>query len=180
MPRALLRLLSAVNRVQIATGGRDKSADPCSANLMHLQNLLRAGRVDLVIEHIAALVEQLEPLDPADHPLWVPYRGSLVRLNVGNVRRISAERDYVRIYDAERSYLFRATLSDIAAQLTGCGFIRIHRSTIIAFNQIAGVRHVGGGSWAVIDCKGDTISIGRTYLADLRAALFENIAARSS
>ena len=124
-------------------------------------------RLTRAIERVAAL-SVLRVAD--DGVLWVPYRGTVVRLAISDICRIDAERDYVRVSDAERSYLLRATLSDLAERLHE-GFLRIHRSTMIARDRIAGVRHAGGGSWTAIDLAGEEWPIGRTYLAHVRTAL---------
>lgn len=127
-------------------------------------------RLMRAIERIAAVVVQQESRSDKSGELWVPYRGSVVRIAIADVLRCEAERDYVRIYDHERSYLLRGTISDLATRL-GDRFVRIHRSTVMAADGIASLRHVGGGSWLAVDGKGAEFPIGRTYLAELRAVL---------
>ena len=48
-------------------------------------------------------------------------------------------------------------------------FIRIHRSTILRRDRIRGLRHDGLGVWSVELDDGDTLRIGRTYLAKVKA-----------
>jgi DNA-binding LytR/AlgR family response regulator len=102
--------------------------------------------------------------------LWLPYKGSMVRLEKEAILRVEAERDYVRVYDATRSYLLRATMSHIAVRL-GDGFLRIHRSTMIARGLLVALRHSGGGSWRALDPHGSEYPIGRTYLPEVRKAI---------
>jgi two-component system response regulator AlgR len=128
------------------------------------------ARLDRAIERVASLMQQHAPAGGQDDALWVPYRGSIVRLAVGDIRRIDAERDYVRVNDAHRSYLLRATMAELCDRL-GDGFLRIHRSTAIARDRVTGLRHAGGGSWMAVDAEGEAFPIGRTYLADVRASL---------
>ena len=105
--------------------------------------------------------------------LWVPHRSELVRIGVSEVGRIDAERDYVRLHvgegDAKRSYLLLQTIAGLEARLDPERFIRIHRSIILRRDRIAGLRHDGLGVWSVETTGGETLRIGRTYLAKVKA-----------
>ena len=105
--------------------------------------------------------------------LWVPHRSELVRIGVSEVGRIDAERDYVRLHVGEgagaRSYLLLQTIAGLEARLDPASFIRIHRSIILRRDRIAGLRHDGLGVWSVETSDGETLRIGRTYLAKVKA-----------
>jgi two-component system response regulator AlgR len=109
--------------------------------------------------------------------LWVPHRSELVRIGVSEVGRIDAERDYVRLHvgtngsggEAKRSYLLLQTIAGLESRLDPDRFIRIHRSTILRRDRITGLRHDGLGVWSVETADGDTLRIGRTYLAKVKA-----------
>jgi two-component system response regulator AlgR len=84
---------------------------------------------------------------------WVPHRSELLRIDAGQVERIDAERDYVRLHvgggDGEgRSYLLLQTIAGLEAKLDPEQFIRIHRSTILRRDGIKGLRHEGLGVWS--------------------------------
>jgi two-component system response regulator AlgR len=118
-----------------------------------------------------------EPAEEAPSPwleeLWVPHRSELVRIGVSEVGRIDAERDYVRLHvgedDAARSYLLLQTIAGLEARLDPARFIRIHRSVILRRDRITGLRHDGLGVWSVETTSGETLRIGRTYLAKVKA-----------
>lgn len=129
------------------------------------------ARLFRAIARVADLIGRTDSAVEADDALWVPYRGTVTRLPISAIRRLDAERDYVRVSDAERTYLVRGTISDFVDRLTGAGFIRIHRSTAFALSEFISVRHVGGGAWVAIDSAGVETAIGRTYLPSVRAAL---------
>ncbi len=105
--------------------------------------------------------------------LWVPHRSELVRIGVSEVGRIDAERDYVRLHvgtgEAKRSYLLLQTIAGLEARLDPDRFIRIHRSIILRRDRIAGLRHDGLGVWSAETTDGETLRIGRTYLAKVKA-----------
>lgn len=106
--------------------------------------------------------------------LWVPHRSELLRIDVAQVGRIDAERDYVRLHvgesgEATRSYLLLQTIAGLEQRLDPACFIRIHRSTILRKDRIKGLRHDGLGVWSVELDDGQALRIGRTYLPRVKA-----------
>jgi two-component system response regulator AlgR len=105
--------------------------------------------------------------------LWVPHRAELLRIEVAQVGRIDAERDYVRLHvgsgESGRSYLLLQTIAGLEARLDPAQFIRIHRSTILRRDCIRGLRHDGLGVWSIELDDGETLRIGRTYLTKVKA-----------
>ena len=114
-----------------------------------------------------------EQASPWLEELWVPHRSELVRIGVSEVGRIDAERDYVRLHvgegEAKRSYLLLQTIAGLESRLDPERFIRIHRSIILRRDRISGLRHDGLGVWSVETGDGETLRIGRTYLAKVKA-----------
>ena len=100
---------------------------------------------------------------------WVPHRSELLRIEADSVRRIDAERDYVRLYVDGSSYLLLQTIAGLEEKLDPDRFIRIHRSTILRRDAIRGLRHEGLGVWCVELDDGEALRIGRTYLKRVKA-----------
>ncbi len=100
---------------------------------------------------------------------WVPNRSELFRVDVDQVSRIDAERDYVRLHVGESSYLLLQTIAGLEEKLDPEKFIRIHRSTILRRDAIRGLRHEGLGVWCVELEDGEDLRIGRTYLRKVKA-----------
>ena len=101
--------------------------------------------------------------------LWVPHRSELLRIEVSQVSRIDAERDYVRLHVGDTSYLLLQTIAGLEERLDPSEFIRIHRSTILRKDGIRGLRHDGLGVWSVEIDDGEALRIGRTYLPKVKA-----------
>lgn len=101
--------------------------------------------------------------------LWVPHRSELLRIEVDQVARIDAERDYVRLHVGDRSYLLLQTIAGLEQRLDPARFIRIHRSTILRRDCIRGLRHDGLGVWSIELDSGEALRIGRTYMARVKA-----------
>ena len=83
--------------------------------------------------------------------------------------RIDAERDYVRLYVGDKTYLLLQTIAGLEERLDPEEFIRIHRSTILRKDHIAGLRHDGLGVWSVELEDGEMLRIGRTFLPKVKA-----------
>lgn len=115
------------------------------------------------------------PSAPSPHlaELWVPNRGELVRLEVGAIDWIEAERDYMRLHVGSRSFLILETISALEARLDPAAFLRVHRGAIVRRGAIARLVHDGQGNWAVELAGGAQVRIGRTYLAAAKAALLD-------
>ena len=99
---------------------------------------------------------------------WVSHRNELIRIAALDIDRIEAERDYMRLYVGDRSYLLHQTISSLEERLDPTLFQRIHRSHILRKDRIAGLRHEGGGVWHILLSNGESLRIGRKYLADVK------------
>jgi two-component system response regulator AlgR len=113
------------------------------------------------------------PAEPASgdwlEEFWVPHRSELIRLAAGDIDRIDAERDYVRLHVGARSYLMLHTIQRLEDRLDPARFIRLHRSTIVRRDRITGLRHDGLGVWSAELADGESLRIGRTYLPAAKA-----------
>lgn len=101
--------------------------------------------------------------------LWVPHRSELVRIEIAQVSRIDAERDYVRLHVGGVNYLLLQTIAGLEERLNPAEFIRIHRSTILRREHIRGLRHDGLGVWSAELDDGEALRVGRTYLPKVKA-----------
>lgn len=115
---------------------------------------------------------ELHPEKPASEwieEFWVPHRSELIRVAAADLERIDAERDYVRLHAGARSYMMLHTIAGLEARLDPECFIRLHRSTIVRRDRIAGLKHDGLGVWSAELADGSVQRIGRTYLARVKA-----------
>ncbi|WP_447724677.1 LytR/AlgR family response regulator transcription factor [Sphingomonas koreensis] len=102
---------------------------------------------------------------------WVPHRSEMVRVSAGDIERVDAERDYMRLGVGGRSYLIHQTISELERRLDPDRFIRLHRSTIVRKDRITKLRHDGLGVWHAELTDGDLVRIGRTYQAAAKAIM---------
>ncbi len=129
------------------------------------------GVLDLLVRlwaRPAEAVSREESQDP--DALWAPTRGGLARIPLAEIRRVEAERDYVRIVAEQGSYLLRAPLATMQARLDPDRFVRVHRSTLLRADDIVGLRRANG-AWVALDHAGQATRVGRRYLDAVRRRL---------
>lgn len=131
------------------------------------------GQNRFVVIDIAAMAAA----DPAPLPdaspwadcFWVPHRGETVRVKATDITLITAERDYMRLHVAGGSYLMHETIAALDQKLDPKEFIRLHRSTIVRRDHIVSFKCDSSGVWSATLVDGQTVRVGRTYLANARA-----------
>lgn len=99
---------------------------------------------------------------------WISHRAEMVRVAAIDIDRIEAERDYMRLWMGQRSFLLHQTISELERRLDPEKFIRLHRSTIVRRDFIAKLKHDGLGVWHAVLNDGAEVRIGRTYHAVAR------------
>lgn len=160
----------------------------CTAFDQHAVAAFEVAAVDYVLKPVSA--ERLaravgraaearglrggEPVSPPSRwieDFWVPHRSEMIRIAAGDVERIDAERDYMRLSVGGRSYLIHQTISELERRLNPERFIRLHRSVIVRRDRIVKLRHDGLGVWFAELVDGASVRIGRTYQAAAKAIL---------
>ena len=81
---------------------------------------------------------------------------------------IAAERDYVRLHTAHRSFLIRQSIGALAERLDPAQFIRIHRSSLVRADRIVRIRQAAGRG-AVILSTGAEVAVSRRHMGALKA-----------
>lgn len=160
----------------------------CTAFDQHAVAAFEVAAVDYVLKPVsaerlaravtrAADARGLRGGEPASPPsrwiedFWVPHRSEMIRISAGDVERIDAERDYMRLSVGGRSYLIHQTISELERRLDPERFIRLHRSVIVRRDRIVKLRHDGLGAWFAELIDGASVRIGRTYQAAAKAIL---------
>jgi two-component system response regulator AlgR len=116
-----------------------------------------------------AVVSPGPPSSPWAREFWVPYRAEIIRVLAAEIDLIEAERDYMRLHIGQRSYLLHQTIGELERRLDPAEFVRLHRSTIVRRERIAGFKRDGEGGWNAELRDGRVLRVGRTYLQNARA-----------
>ncbi|TRW14025.1 LytTR family DNA-binding domain-containing protein [Glacieibacterium frigidum] len=81
----------------------------------------------------------------------------------GDIERVEAAGNYVELHTATGTVLHRATLSGVEAELSGHGFVRIHRSRLVRQAAVTGVRTTPSGDFEATLASGAMVSGSRRF-----------------
>jgi two-component system LytT family response regulator len=79
--------------------------------------------------------------------------------------------NYVELHAGGLTHLMRETLSRLEARLSGAGFVRVHRSTLVNVRRIRELRPLAGGDHQIVLRDGTLLVLSRTHRESLRRLL---------
>ena len=106
---------------------------------------------------------------PADDNIAVELGGVTRFVSRSAVRYVEAHGDYARLHTGAGSHLVRVPLAALEADWRDAGFVRIHRSLLVALRHIEEVRMDGGRCTVVV--AGDALAVSRRHTPELRELL---------
>jgi DNA-binding LytR/AlgR family response regulator len=130
--------------------------------------LLTPVREERMREAIRRVGEGAGSLDP-DEQVPVELGGVTRFIRRSDVRYVSAQGDYVRLHTATDDPLVRMPLGALEQRWAQAGFIRIHRSILVALAHVDEVRLGSGRPTVVVD--GVELPVSRRHLPDVRRLL---------
>lgn len=104
---------------------------------------------------------------PDDEVITVTRGSTIQRIRRSDVRYVQAQGDYVRLHTDGDSYLVRAGISELAEQWASAGFIRVHRSFLVALDSMTAVRV---GTMPSVTVAGVDLPVSRRLLPAVRDA----------
>jgi DNA-binding LytR/AlgR family response regulator len=114
-------------------------------------------------------VEGRRAPDTADETIAVELGGVTRFVQRSQVRYVEAQGDYARLHTDTSSHLVRVPLTTLEERWASAGFVRIHRSTLVALPHVDEIR-VDGGRCSVR--LGDRVlQVSRRHTKDLRDRL---------
>jgi two-component system, LytTR family, response regulator len=120
-PVSAERLGLTLERVVARLGNADAEQLP-----ERFRRVLAAVGADAGPEHFVVRVGSNYNVVPVSEILWV-----------------EAKDNYVRLHTSETAHLMRGRISDIEAQLSTCGFARVHRSALVCLRAIRRISTTG-------------------------------------
>ncbi len=85
------------------------------------------------------------------------------------VRYVEAQGDYARLHTGSGSHLVRVSLAVLEDRWSDAGFVRIHRSTLVALPHIDELRLIDGHCAVVVGA--DVLQVSRRHTRELRDRL---------
>lgn len=132
--------------------------------------VLKPVRAERLAEAVRRVVEGgAKPATSADEQIAVERGGVTRFINRSDIRYVEAQGDYARLHTANDSHLLRAPLSQLEEQWGPAGFVRIHRSLLVALAHITEMRMEAGRCTVRV---GDTdLQVSRRHTPQLRELL---------
>jgi DNA-binding LytR/AlgR family response regulator len=131
--------------------------------------VLKPIREERLSEAIRRIVEASPATPSGDVQIPVERAGVTRFVNRSDITHVEAQGDYARLHTAEGSHLVRTPLSTLAEQWAEAGFVRIHRSALVALPHVEEVRSSGGRVSVVVG--GAELPVSRRHTRELRQVL---------
>ena len=136
--------------------------------LAALDYLLKPVRPERLAESVRRICDAVAP--EVDAETVTVVQGATTKLiRRDSISYVQAQGDYARLHTAEGSYLVRVPLADLESQWSDAGFVRIHRSYLVARPRIRQIRITAGRASVQLD--GVELPVSRRHLPGVRAAL---------
>lgn len=111
------------------------------------------------------------PMRGYESGLWVAERNGQVRVQVAQILRIEAAKDYAIIHAGARRYILRVTMNDLEAKLDPAVLMRVHRSAFVRLEAVRRVTWSGRSASQLHTEDGAIIDVGPTYAKQVALAL---------
>ncbi|MGH6783444.1 MAG: LytR/AlgR family response regulator transcription factor, partial [Sphingomicrobium sp.] len=148
------------------------------AAIDYLMKPVDSDRLIRSIERARAYVEarddeQLPAVAAVPSPwleeFWASDLSGLVRIASRDIDRVTAERDYMRLHVAKRSWLIHHSMTALEEGLNPELFVRLHRSAIVRRDFIVGFSRNPSGRWIARLADGEEQPVGRLYSDQVRS-----------
>ncbi|TDC62750.1 response regulator transcription factor [Actinomadura sp. GC306] len=141
--------------------------------LDYLLKPVRPERLAESVRRVAVAAERAGPpedaRDPEDEMIPVELGGRTRLVSRRSVTHVEAKGDYVRLHTPEGGYLVRMPLSALTKRWEAAGFIRIHRSTLVASAHVTELRFDGGR--AAVQIGDELLQVSRRHTREVRDRL---------
>ncbi|HEY2695535.1 MAG TPA: LytTR family DNA-binding domain-containing protein [Pseudonocardiaceae bacterium] len=139
---------------------------------------LTKERLDKAIDRVLAkwvpreTAPGMPSLDPTDDEVIpVELAGTTKLIPRAAVRWVEAQGDYARLHTSDGSHLVRIPLAQLEERWTDAGFVRIHRSFLVAVGLITELRMGPSGYTVVIGDNERELPVSRRHTRQLKDRL---------
>jgi DNA-binding LytR/AlgR family response regulator len=173
----VLRRFARPPEVVFVTAYDDRAAEAFDLGVAdYVRKPVQPERISESLRRV--LANRLVPSHPAvashlareeDPTIPVELAGTTRLLPRSAVRWVEAQGDYARLHTADGSHLVRIPLATLAERWADAGFVRIHRSYLVALHLIDELRVTNNGYVVVID--GRALPVARRHTRELKDRL---------
>lgn len=136
---------------------------------MAVERVLR-DRAAIATPPDGATAQQASDADN-DEVIPVELAGTTKLISRSSVRWVEAQGDYARLHTADGSHLVRIPLAQLEDRWSEAGFVRIHRSYLVALPLITELRMCSSGYTVIIGDDEKQLPVSRRHTRELKDRL---------
>jgi DNA-binding LytR/AlgR family response regulator len=140
----------------------------------YLLKPVRPERLDLALARVfARRVARPLPLSPPEEIVPVELAGTTTLVPRSDVRFVEARGDYARLHTDTSTHLVRISLATLAERWREAGWVRIHRSYLVAADRVTAVELGSVGHVVRVGRGRDAVElpVSRRHVREVRARL---------
>jgi DNA-binding LytR/AlgR family response regulator len=137
--------------------------------LAAIDYLLKPIRAERLARSVGRISELMRDGGAAPEMITVDQGGTTRMIRRDDVTYVQAQGDYARLHTADASYLIRVPLADLEQQWAEAGFIRTHRSYLVALKHVASMKLAADKP--SVSVAGASLPISRRHLPTVREKL---------
>lgn len=134
--------------------------------------VLKPVREERLAEAVRRVLATSRGADEPEEQVAVERGGVTRFVPVSQIRYVEAEGDYARLHLDRDSYLVRVPLAQLEQDWSGFGFVRIHRSLLVAIPYVEEVRLDEGRCTVLVGEQ--ELQVSRRHTRELRDLLVRN------
>ncbi len=155
--------------VVFVTAHDDRAVDAYDLGAVdYLLKPVRADRLDESLRRVL-LLRDAASASPEDEVIPVELAGITTMLSRSSGRWVEAQGDYARLHTRDDSHLVRIPLSTLESRWSEAGFVRIHRSYLVALRLITQLRLTPSGYVVIVDDR--ELPVSRRHTRELKDRL---------
>ncbi|WP_426998773.1 LytR/AlgR family response regulator transcription factor [Pseudarthrobacter sp. N5] len=131
--------------------------------------LLKPVRAERLARSVGRISDLIKDGGVGPEMITVDQGGTTRMIRRDDITYVQAQGDYARIHSADASYLIRIPLADLEQQWAEAGFIRIHRSYLIALKHLSHMKLAAARPSVTV--AGAVLPISRRHLPSIREKL---------
>jgi DNA-binding LytR/AlgR family response regulator len=131
--------------------------------------VLKPVREERLAEAVRRVVDGGARANGGDDQVAVELGGRTRLISRADIRWVEAQGDYARLHTADGSHLLRTPLTTLEQEWREAGFVRIHRSLLVALPHVTEIRTEAGRCSVVVG--GQELQVSRRHTRELRDLL---------
>lgn len=102
-----------------------------------------------------------------DSHIFIKVDKKMMKINIDEILFVEGMKEYIKVVTPDKTYITHKSLTSLSEELPADRFLRIHKSYVIALNQ---VKSIEGNR---VQIQSYTIPIGRNYSKDVKTKILE-------